>query len=116
MHRAGVQFLAGTDTSLTNPVIPGVGLHRELALLVESGLTPLEALATATKNPAQYFGVLNQLGTVEAGKVADLVLLDANPLADIHNTQKIRSVIMRGRYFSRSDLDAMLARAAGPAQ
>jgi hypothetical protein len=116
MHRAGVQILAGTDTGLTNPVIPGVGLHRELALLVESGLTPLEALATATKNPAQYFGVLNQLGTVEAGKVADLVLLDANPLADIHNTEKIRSVIMRGRYFSRSDLDAMLARAAGPAQ
>lgn len=114
MHRAGVQFLAGTDTSLTNPVIPGVGLHHELALLVESGFTPLEALATATKNPAQYFGVLNQLGTIEAGKIADLVLLDANPLADIHNTQKIRAVFVRGRYFSRADLDAMLARASGP--
>jgi imidazolonepropionase-like amidohydrolase len=114
MHKAGVEILAGTDTSLTNPVIPGVGLHHELALLVESGLTPLEALATATKNPAQYFGVLNQLGTIEAGKVADLVLLDANPLADIHNTQKIRAVIMRGRYFNRADLDAQLARAANP--
>jgi hypothetical protein len=116
MHRAGVQILAGTDTSLTNPVIPGVGLHQELALLVESGLTPLEALATATKNPAQYFGVLDQLGTVEAGKVADLVLLDANPLTDIHNTEKIRAVMMRGRYFSRGDLDAMLTRAAGLAR
>lgn len=114
MHKAGVEILAGTDTSLTNPVIPGVGLHHELALLVESGLTPLEALATATKNPAQYFGVLDQLGTVEAGKIADLVLLDANPLADIHNTQKIRAVIMRGRYFNRADLDAQLARAANP--
>ncbi len=114
MHRAGVKFLAGTDTGLTNPVIPGVGLHHELALLVDSGLTPLEALATATKNPAQYFGVLNQLGTIEAGKIADLVLLDANPLRDIHNTQKIRAVVMRGRYFSRADLDAMLARAAAP--
>lgn len=114
MHRAGVEFLAGTDTSLTNPVIPGVGLHRELALLVESGLTPLEALATATKNPAQYFGVLNQLGTIEPGKIADLVLLDANPLADIHNTQKIRAVFVRGRYFTRADLDALLARASGP--
>jgi imidazolonepropionase-like amidohydrolase len=112
MHRAGVEFLAGTDTSLTNPVIPGVGLHQELALLVESGFTPLEALATATRNPARYFGALNQTGTIELGKFADLVLLDANPLADIHNTRKIRAVIMRGRYFSRADLDAMLERAA----
>lgn len=116
MHKAGVEFLAGTDTSLTNPVIPGVGLHHELALLVDSGLTPFEALATATKNPAQYFGVPNQLGTIEAGKVADLVLLDANPLADIHNTRKIRAVIVRGRYFGRPDLDAMLARASGQGQ
>jgi hypothetical protein len=114
MHRAGVEFLAGTDTSLNNPVIPGVGLHQELALLVESGFTPLEALATATRNPARYFGALNLTGTIEAGKAADLVLLDASPLADIHNTQKIRAVVMRGRYFSRADLDAMLDRVAGP--
>jgi hypothetical protein len=114
MHRAGVEFLAGTDTSLTNPIIPGVGLHQELALLVESGFTPLEALAAATRNPARYFGALNQTGTIEVGKFADLVLLDANPLADIRNTRKIRAVIMRGRYFSRADLNAMLDRAAGP--
>lgn len=112
MHRAGVQILAGTDTSLTNPVIPGVSLHQELALLVESGLTPYQALATATTNPAQYFAASQLFGTIEAGKFANLVLLDANPLADIHNTRKIRAVVMRGRYFSRADLDAMLARAA----
>lgn len=113
MHRAGVKILAGTDTSLTNPVIPGVSLHQELALLVESGLTPYEALETATRNPAQYFSAPQLFGTIEAGKFADLILLDANPLADIHNTRKIRAVVMRGRYFSRPDLDAMLARASG---
>ncbi len=111
MHRAGVEFLAGTDTSLTNPIIPGVGLHQELALLVESGFTPLEALAAATRNPARYFNALNLTGSIELGKAADLVLLDADPLADIRNTQKIRAVIMRGRYFSRADLDAMLGQA-----
>ncbi len=112
MHRAGVQFLAGTDTSLNNPVIPGKGLHQELALLVESGLTPREALETATVNPARYFGTLNQMGTIEAGKAADLVLLDANPLVNIHNTEKIRGVVMRGRYFSRAELDGMLDKVA----
>lgn len=115
MHRAGVQFLAGTDTSLNNPVLPGIGLHRELALLAESGFTPLEALQTATINPARYFGVQDRLGSIEAGKEADLVLLDADPLADIHNTERIRAVILRGRYFSRDDLNAMLSRAALPA-
>ena len=108
MHRAGVQFLAGTDTSLTNPVIPGAGLHLELALLVESGFTPYQALETATRNPARYLGMLDWLGTIEPGKAADLVLLDADPLADIHNTEKIRAVVMRGRYFPRAELDGML--------
>ena len=109
MHRAGVQFLAGTDTNIDNPVIPGAGLHRELALLVESGFTPAEALETATRNPARYFGQLSRIGTIEPGKEADLVLLDADPLKDIHNTEKISAVVMRGRYFSRTDLDSMLS-------
>lgn len=112
MHRAGVELLAGTDTSPLNPVLPGWGLHQELALLAESGLTNLEALQTATRNPARYFGILEDTGTVEEGKSGDLVLLDADPLDDIRNTQKIRAVVMRGHYYSRADLDGMLDRAA----
>ncbi len=112
MHKAGVPLLAGTDVSGFNPVLAGFGLHDELALLVECGLTPMEALQTATVNPAKYFGLENEFGTIEEGKAADLVLLDADPLKDIHNTQKVRSVVMRGHFFSRSDLDTMLTRAA----
>jgi hypothetical protein len=112
MHRAGVQFLAGTDANGWNPVYPGFGLHEELALLVESGLSPMEALQSATRNPAMYFGRLDSTGTVEKGKSADLVLLDADPLVDIHNTQKIAGVIMKGRYYAPADLDRLLASAA----
>ena len=109
MYRAGVEFLAGTDANGVNPVLPGFGLHDELALMVQSGLTPMEALETATRNPARYFGGAD-FGTVEPGKSADLVLLNADPLEDIRNTSKIEAVVMRGRYFSREDLDAMLER------
>jgi hypothetical protein len=112
MHRAGVELLAGTDTNPFNPVLPGWGLHQELVLLQESGFTPMEALQTATRNPARYFGILGETGTIEEGKSADLVLLDADPLKDIHNTQKISGVVLRGRYYSRHDLDAMLERVA----
>jgi len=112
MHRAGVELLAGTDTNPLNPVLPGWSLHEELALLAESGLTNMEALQTATRNPARYFGILQETGTVEVGKSADLILLDADPLEDIRNTQKINTVVMRGHYYSRADLDAMLERSA----
>ncbi len=112
MHRAGVELLAGTDTNPLNPVLPGWGLHEELALLQESGLTNMEALQTATRNPARYFGISDETGTVEEGKSADLILLDADPLEDIRNTQKISGVVMRGHYYSRADLDALLERAA----
>lgn len=108
MRKAGVEFLAGTDTSAWIPVLPGFSLHEELALLVEAGLTPMEALQSATRNPARYFNKLGEMGTVEVKKAADLVLLNANPLDDIHNTQKIDAVIMRGRYYSRKELNAML--------
>ncbi len=108
MHRAGVEFLAGTDANGVNPVFPAFGLHRELELLVASGLTPLEALQCATRNPARYFGQAKQGGTIEIGKAADLVLLNADPLADIRNTERIEAVVMRGRYYSRDDLDALL--------
>lgn len=108
MRKAGVEFLAGTDSSGWNPVLPGFGLHEELSLLVQSGLSPMEALQAATRNPARYFNKLNELGTVEVKKAADLVLLNADPLEDIRNTQKIEAVILRGRYYSRKDLNAML--------
>jgi imidazolonepropionase-like amidohydrolase len=109
MHQAGVPFLAGTDTS--NPYIfPGFSLHDELALLVsEGGFTPLEALQAATREPARFLGREKDLGTVEPGKLADLVLLDADPLADIHNTTKIAAVVADGRLLPRRELDRMLA-------
>lgn len=108
MQAAGVGLLAGTD-QLNAYVYPGFSLHDELALFVEAGLTPLQALQTATVNPATFLGTLDSLGTVEPGKIADLVLLEANPLADIHNTTRIRAVVLNGRYFSRADLDGLLA-------
>ena len=107
MHRAGVKFLAGTDSPY--PPLPGFSLHEELGLMVEGGLTPMEALQTATLNPAKFFGMEDRLGTVEKGRLADLVLLDANPLDDIRNTQKIAAVIVNGRYLSRAELDRILA-------
>jgi len=79
-----------------------------LGYFVKAGFTPLEALQTATLNPAQFLGKTAELGTIEEGKIADLVLLDANPLDDISNTQKIRAVSLAGRYLSRSDLDNLL--------
>jgi imidazolonepropionase-like amidohydrolase len=109
MHRAGVPFLAGTDTPPGVYVFPGFSLHEELQRFVAAGFTPMEALQTATLNPAQFLGMADRLGTIEKGKLADLVLLEANPLDDIRNTQKIAAVIVNGRYWSRADLDTMLA-------
>ncbi|MEW6131216.1 MAG: amidohydrolase family protein [Acidobacteriota bacterium] len=108
MHRAGVRFLAGTDA----PNLwaqPGASLHRELELFVELGLTPMEALQTATRNPAIYLGLSDSLGTIEQGKIADLVLLDENPLDDIRNTRKIAAVMVNGQFFTRAELLARLA-------
>ena len=107
-HGAGVQVLAGSDTP--NPyVYPGSGLHDELEELVRAGLSPLDALRAATLNPARYFDALDSLGTVEAGKLADLVLLEANPLDEIGNTRRIEAVIANGRLFDRARLDDVLA-------
>src|SRR5262249_47958153 len=108
MKRTGVPMLAGTDVG--NPfVYPGFSLHDELALFVRAGLTPAEALKTATYNPAKLMGMLDRLGTVEKGKLADLVLLDANPLDDIANTQRIRAVLVNGKYLDRAALDKLLS-------
>jgi imidazolonepropionase-like amidohydrolase len=108
MHQAGIPFLAGTDTAAGVHVFPGFSLHEELAYFVKAGFTPLEALQTATRNPAQYFGKTADMGSVERGKIADLVVLNANPLDDIHNTQKIHAVVLAGKYFSREQLDELL--------
>src|SRR5579863_4760087 len=109
MHRAGIPFLAGTDTPPGVYIFPGFSLHEELQRFVAAGFTPMEALQTATLNPAKFLGMQDRLGTIEEGKLADMVLLDANPLEDIRNTQKIAGVVVNGRYLSRADLDKMLA-------
>jgi imidazolonepropionase-like amidohydrolase len=110
MHRAGVPILAGTDTS--NPYcFAGFSLHDELALLVEAGLSPLAALQAATLQPARFLKKESEFGSVAPGKRADLVLLDANPLEDIHNTTKIHAVVLGGKLYDRSSLDEMLTTA-----
>ena len=108
MQRAGVRVLAGTDDA--NPyVFPGFSLHDELAMLVEAGLTPMHALQAATFNAAKFFNKSDSLGTIEKGKLADLILLDANPLDNIGNTKKINAVVLNGRLFDRNALDKLLA-------
>jgi hypothetical protein len=108
MKRAGVAIMAGTDTG--DPyTFPGYDLHRELELLVEAGLSPLDVLRSATIEPAKYFDAADMLGSVDAGKLADLVVLDADPLKDIRNTEKIEAVLVAGKYLSRERLKAMTA-------
>src|SRR5712664_730322 len=116
LHKAGVPFLAGTDTPAGVHIFPGFSLYEELQRFVAAGFTPLEALQTATLNPARFFGMEDQLGTVEKGKLADLVLLSANPVKDIANTQKVAGVVSNGYYFSRGDLDKMLTRVEASAR
>jgi len=108
LNEAGVLLLAATDVGVPLQV-PGISLHVELERLVEAGLSPLEALRTATLNPARVLEMADSLGSIEPGKLADLVLLDANPLEDIRNTQKIRAVVADGRLYRRADLDQLLA-------
>jgi imidazolonepropionase-like amidohydrolase len=112
LHESGVTLLASTDVGVPLQV-PGLSLHRELVRLTEAGLTPLEALQAATLNPARAMGTADSLGTVEVGKLADLVLLDADPLADIANTQRIRAVVAAGRLYRRADLDGLVENARG---
>jgi len=106
MHRAGVPFLAGTDLGSYH-LRGGPSVHDELELLVRAGLTPMQALQAATRNPARVLGLEHLLGTVEEGKRADLVLLEANPLRAIRNTRKIWAVVVNGRLFDRAALDRL---------
>lgn len=109
-HRAGVKLLAGTDY-----IVAGLDLHRELEQLVLAGLSPRDALFTATAAPAEYYAMSESYGTVAAGKTADLLLLDANPLEDIRNTQRIHAVIFNGNLYDRAalnEIDAHVRRRA----
>jgi hypothetical protein len=114
-RRAGVSFVAGTDMWLPY-VYPGFSTHDEMALFVQAGLSPLEALRAATLNPARLLGLQRSTGSIEVGKSADLVLLTADPLKDIANTKKIAAVILRGKLLRRADLDALLLAAEAAAK
>ena len=103
MRDAGVPILAGTDQAPD-----GASLHRELELLVETGLSPAEAIAAATSRAAAFLGLIAELGTVEAGKRADLVLLNGDPLADITNTRRIAAVLVGGVLLNRTDLHGLV--------
>jgi len=107
LNAASVPFLAGTDTPAGVDVTPGISLHLELQRFVAAGFTPLQALQTATINPARFLGKTSEFGTVQMGRVADLVILRANPLDDIGNTRSIAGVISDGKYWSSSDIEAL---------
>ncbi len=109
LQQAGIPILAGSDTG--NPFIfPGTSLHQELEELVASGLTPRDALATATTTPARFLGVSDSFGSVREGYLADLVVLEANPLEDVRNTRRITAVVTRGTLLTRRDIDERLQR------
>ena len=110
LQRAGVTIMAGTDAGFLNSFnYPGIGLHDELALFVDRGLTPAQALASATRAGPAWFGTLDRFGSVAPGMAADLVLLSRNPLEDIGATREIDTVLLRGEVFERTALDRMLA-------
>jgi cytosine/adenosine deaminase-related metal-dependent hydrolase len=107
MHDAGVPVAAGTDTPI-GFAAPGYSLHSELEMLVRAGLTTQEALYAATVRPAEFFGLQTLMGTVEEGRLADLVLLSANPLDDITNTRAVEAVVTKGDLLTREELDALV--------
>ena len=108
MRAAGVRILAGTDIGVMN-VVPGQSLHEELMLLVrDAGLSPLDALRAATRDAAVFLGREREIGTIAAGRRADLVLLDADPLADIAHVSRISAVVLRGRLFDREALTRLV--------
>ena len=107
IHKAGIEIMAGTDTPIAF-LTPGLSLHEELADLVKAGLSPIDALKTATVNPAQYFNLEDELGSIKENMWADLVILNANPLEDIHNTKNIDAIFKQGKHYSRENLDAVL--------
>lgn len=107
LHDKGVSILAGTD-ALNSYVVHGFSLHDELEWYVKAGMTTLEALQTAIINPARFLHMEKEIGTVEKSKIADLLILNANPLENIKNTRTIEAVITNGKLLTRYDLDEML--------
>ncbi|MGH7525313.1 MAG: amidohydrolase family protein [Gemmatimonadales bacterium] len=115
LHAAGAGLLLGSDAPQVYNV-PGFSTHRELESLVAAGLTPYQALETGTRNVAVFFETLGETGTVEVGKRADLILLDADPLADVRNTTRRAGVMLRGRWLPKAEIDerlAVIARSVG---
>jgi hypothetical protein len=106
LNAAGARLLAGTDCFGLGKQLPGLGLQNELALLVESGLSPLAALQAATLTAAEALGQSESLGALEPGKLADIVVLEADPLADIHNARRVRTVVKGGRVYDAERLRA----------
>jgi hypothetical protein len=107
---SGVKLMTGDDVGGSSWVVPGFGLHREFDEFESAGVSPLHVLQDATLNSAEYLGRTSTMGSVEVGKGADLVLLDANPIDSVQNLHKIDAVVRAGHYLSRKDLDAMLDR------
>jgi len=107
LNETGALLMSGTDVGVPG-MVPGFSLHNELETMTDVGFSPYDALKTSTYNPALYLGELEEIGTVEVGKRADLVLLEENPFEDIANTRQIAGVMVQGRYYSRADLDLML--------
>jgi imidazolonepropionase-like amidohydrolase len=99
LHRAGIPVVAGTDQT-----VPGYSLHREMELYVQAGFTPMEAIQAATIVPARVMGVAKESGTVEKGKRGDVILINANPLEDIHNTRNVEYVITNGVMYHTAEL------------
>jgi imidazolonepropionase-like amidohydrolase len=111
MHKHDVDILAGTDSGGPAYCFHGHSLHEELAFLVKAGLSPMEAIKSATSKPAKFLSQKHRPGTVTKRSYADLVVLKANPLKDISNTRKIDAVIAEGRLYKRNDLDRLLTEA-----
>jgi imidazolonepropionase-like amidohydrolase len=111
LHEAGVKLLAGSDAFKPN-VVPGFSLNEELSYLVQAGLTPYEAIAAATSGAARFLNLAGEFGTVKTGLRADLLLVDRNPLEDVHNVAKRSGVMLRGKWFSESELQGALNKVA----
>jgi imidazolonepropionase-like amidohydrolase len=110
MYAAGINIIAGSDCGAFNSyVYPGSSIHEEIKQLVASGLTPAQGLRTATVNGSKFMGVQAFYGDLRSGKCSDLVILDANPLADINAIDRINAVVSHGKLYSRTDLNALLA-------